>query len=261
MPKELPSHVKFAVGFRNLSWMRPETWLLLEKFKIAYTIVDEPLLPPEVHFTSNIAYFRWHGKGTGPWFDYRYRAEELEPWVPKVKEAAGKVKTIFGYFNNHYHGYAPENCLQILQMLGKLTPQQAQAKTKVESHFKALTAFKDTTLEAFNGSRFTDLKELLLTFMDRGRLMRAESIRDDELAIKQATAQKVEAQIRDYHIRIDFDAKTISHNCEDWNKGLPAKRFCKHLGKLFLSMEEKKALKLLKTVCAQKEDWKFELYK
>ena len=259
--KELPSHVKFAVEFRNLSWMRPETWLLLEKFKIAYTIVDEPLLPPEVHFTSNIAYFRWHGKGTGPWFDYRYRAEELEPWVPKVKEAAGKVKTIFGYFNNHYHGYAPENCLQILQMLGKLTPQQAQAKTKVESHFKALTAFKDTTLEAFNGSRFTDLKELLLTFMDRGRLMRAESIRDDELAIKQATAQKVEAQIRDYHIRIDFDAKTISHDCEDWNKGLPARRVCKHLGKLFLSMEEKKALKLLKIICAQKEDWKFELYK
>ena len=259
--KELPSQVKFAVEFRNLSWMRPETWLLLEKYKIAYTIVDEPLLPAELHFTSNFAYFRWHGRGTGLWFDYRYRTEELEPWVPRVKEAASKVKTIFGYFNNHFHGYAPENCLQILQMLGKLTPQQAQAKTKVENHFKALTAFKDTTLEAFAASQSSDLKKLLLTFMDNGRLMRAETIRDDELTIKQATTRKVEAQIRDYHILIDFDAKTIIHDCEDWSKGLPAKRFCKHVGKLFLSMEEKRALKLLKTVHAQKEDWKFELYK
>ncbi len=44
----LPTHTKFAVEFRNLSWMRPETWTLLEKYNTAYTIVDEPLLPQEI---------------------------------------------------------------------------------------------------------------------------------------------------------------------------------------------------------------------
>ena len=79
----LPTQIKFAVEFRDPSWMRPETWALLEKYQVGYTIVDEPLLPSEVHLTSNIAYFRWHGKGKRPWYDYRYRPEELQPWPQK----------------------------------------------------------------------------------------------------------------------------------------------------------------------------------
>lgn len=38
----------YAVEFRNVSWFRDETWELLKDYKVAYTIVDEPLLPPEV---------------------------------------------------------------------------------------------------------------------------------------------------------------------------------------------------------------------
>jgi uncharacterized protein YecE (DUF72 family) len=63
---------KYAVEFRNLSWMRDETWDLLKTYDVAYVIVDEPLLPPEVHLTADFAYFRWHWKGQNIWFDYRY---------------------------------------------------------------------------------------------------------------------------------------------------------------------------------------------
>jgi uncharacterized protein YecE (DUF72 family) len=121
---------KYAVEFRNLSWMRPETWDLLKKYNVAYVNVDEPLLPPEVHLTTDLAYFRWHGKGEKIWFDYRYSKEELEPWIPKVKEASQKVKKVVGYFNNHYHGYAPENCLYLIERLGLLSEQQKKAKKK-----------------------------------------------------------------------------------------------------------------------------------
>ena len=41
--KILPTHVKFAIEFRNRAWMRPETWPLLTKYNVAYVIVDEPL--------------------------------------------------------------------------------------------------------------------------------------------------------------------------------------------------------------------------
>jgi hypothetical protein len=109
---------KYAAEFRSLSWMRDETWELLKKYSVAYTIVDEPLLPSETHLTTDFAYFRWHGRGEDIWFDYRYSKEELEPWVPKIEEVARKVKRVYGYFNNHYHGYAPENCLQLLERLG-----------------------------------------------------------------------------------------------------------------------------------------------
>jgi uncharacterized protein YecE (DUF72 family) len=132
---------KYAVEFRNLSWMRSETWDLLRKYEVAYTIVDEPLLPPEVHLTADLAYFRWHGRGERPWFDYRYSKEELEPWIPKVEEASQKVKKVVGYFNNHFHGYAPENCLYLLERLGLSSEEQKRAKER--------TAKKQTQLGTF----------------------------------------------------------------------------------------------------------------
>jgi uncharacterized protein YecE (DUF72 family) len=127
--------------------MKKETWELLKKYGVAYTIVDRSLLPPEVHLTADFAYFRWHGHGNRPWFNYRYKKEELEPWIPKVKQVTTKVKKIYGYFNNYFHGYVVENCLQVLEMLGILTPEQVEAKRKVEEHFNP--KIKKSTLEEF----------------------------------------------------------------------------------------------------------------
>ena len=132
---------RYAVEFRNLSWIRDETWSLLEKYNVAYVIVDEPLVPPEVHLTADFAYFRWHGRGERPWFDYRYSKAELEPWVPKVEESSKKVKKVVGYFNNHYHGYAPENCLYLIEKLGLLSEEQEQAKAKTTRKQSQLGSF------------------------------------------------------------------------------------------------------------------------
>ena len=53
---------RFAIEFRNLTWLRQETWDLLKAHDVAYTNVDEPLLPPEMHLTTDFAYFRWHAR-------------------------------------------------------------------------------------------------------------------------------------------------------------------------------------------------------
>lgn len=134
---------RYAVEFRNVTWLMPQTrtFKLLEKYRVAYTNVDEPLLPPEMHLTADFAYFRWHGHGENIWFDYRYSKDELEPWVPKVEEATGKVKKVYGYFNNHYHGYAPENCLQLMEQLGLLSQEQKKAKEKSKVKQAQLGAF------------------------------------------------------------------------------------------------------------------------
>ena len=65
-------------------------------------IVDEPLLPLEVHLTAYFAYFRWHGQGEGPWFDYRYSKDKLEPWVPKVEETAKKSQESLWLFQQSF---------------------------------------------------------------------------------------------------------------------------------------------------------------
>ncbi len=258
--KILPTNIRFAVEFRDLTWMRDETWRLLKKYQVAYTIVDEPLLPPEVKVTSKIAYFRWHGKGTRPWYNYRYHIGELEPWVPKVKEVAYKVDTVYGYLNNHYHGYAVENCLQILELLGVLTPRQAQAKATVENYLKAPVETKMPTLEAFVERKEITFENLLSTFIDNPRLQRAQSIKDADLTIQEQTDNLVKAAIRDYHVIIDFNSHEILHDCADWSRVSLNKRFCKHVGKLLLALDPERCLTLLKQISSNREAWKFKPY-
>lgn len=258
--KILPTQIKFAVEFRDPSWMRQETWALLEKYHVAYTIVDEPLLPSEMHITSNMAYFRWHGKGTRPWYNYRYRPEELKPWTPKVKEVAEKVEKAYGYFNNHYHGYAVENCLQVLEMLGVLTPEQKEAKNNVDNYFKTTARAKESTLEVFVEPKEMSFDALLRHFIDADRLKRAQHIKDNELTIQQQTDSQIKALIREYHIIIDLQNRVILHDCADWSRMLPNKRLCKHLGKLLLTLNREKATNVLRQIYANKEAWEFKPY-
>jgi len=55
----LPERPSFAVEFRHSSWLNSETLKLPERYRVAYMIVDEPLLPPDVHVTSDLTYKRW----------------------------------------------------------------------------------------------------------------------------------------------------------------------------------------------------------
>ncbi len=126
----VPEDVRFAVEFRHPSWLREEVWSLLRSRNVANTIVDEPLLPPDTVVTADFAFVRWHGRGNRPWYNYRYSRSELAAWVPKVKEAMGQTKETFGYFNNHFRGFAVENSLQMMGMLGSSTPAQDEAGAK-----------------------------------------------------------------------------------------------------------------------------------
>src|SRR3972149_4118157 len=81
----LPPEFTWALEPRNKTWMVEEAFELLAAHHVAYTIVDEPLLPPTLRVTARTAYVRWHGHGKDPWYAYRYSDEELRAWVPKVR--------------------------------------------------------------------------------------------------------------------------------------------------------------------------------
>lgn len=130
----LPHRYDYVVEFRHKSWMDDATWRILSKYEAAYCIVDEPLLPPEIHVTSPIGYIRWHGHGERPWYDYRYTQQQLQEWAPKIKEVQQNTKKTFGIFNNHFHGYAPENCVQTMQMLGIATPTHLKTLKRLQNY-------------------------------------------------------------------------------------------------------------------------------
>ena len=132
-----PEDVRFAVEFRHPSWLREETWSLLRGKNVANVIVDEPLLPPDTVVTADFAFIRWHGRGSRPWYNYRYSDRELDAWTPKVKEVMSRVERTYGYFNNHFKGFAVENSLKMMEKLGMSTPQQQEVQARA-------TRFLDT---------------------------------------------------------------------------------------------------------------------
>jgi uncharacterized protein YecE (DUF72 family) len=136
----LPSDPQFAIEFRNRSWMRPETWDLLKKCSIAYTIVDEPLLPPDIVVTANFSLVRFHGHGQKTWYNYRYSNEEIKNWVPKIQTIEASALRTFVYFNNHYNGASVTHALTLLEELGRATPSQVEkrkATTRAIDHLSA----------------------------------------------------------------------------------------------------------------------------
>ena len=258
----LPRDFTFALEPRNKSWMTMEAFDLLRSTGVAYTIVDEPLLPPDLHVTAPIAYLRWHGHGTDPWYNYRYSEDELKTWVPRVEQVASQAGTVYGFFNNHYHGYAPENCLQVLRMLGIQNQEHSRALQRIASFRRQATReevrLKALTLEDFGADVPSDSKVLgaLARFMDANRLERAKRIDPRDVEITRDGGQ-VLARVKEYRVELDPVARTIVHDCEDWSKTATRKDFCKHVGRFFLSLPREEAVTYLEAIAADRDGWSF----
>jgi len=151
----LPEDHMFAVEFRNLSWLEDteNLYSLLRKHNVANTIVDEPLLPVDLTVTANFAFIRWHGKGKRVWYNYEYSEDELDPWVDRVEKVSGQVKKVYGYFNNHFHGSAVLNSLEMLMKLGRANSKQEEILGEIErkkSREQADEKFSDETQMRFS---------------------------------------------------------------------------------------------------------------
>ncbi|MEM0117099.1 MAG: DUF72 domain-containing protein [Conexivisphaerales archaeon] len=127
--------MRFAVEFRNKTWMRDDTWELLKRRKVAYTIVDEPLLPNDLITTAEHVYIRWHGHGRRVWYDYRYSRDQIDEWANKLKSL--KEKEVYAYWNNHFHGFAILNCLEELNSLGVLDERREDLLRSIRSRIES----------------------------------------------------------------------------------------------------------------------------
>jgi len=118
--------------FRNQAWLKEGTFDFLEKNGIGFCIVDEPklekLMPYLPRATSEIAYFRFHGRNPN-WFnvpasvryDYLYSEKELKEFVPDINDISGKTPKTFVFFNNCHAGSAAKNAAQMARLLAQQT--------------------------------------------------------------------------------------------------------------------------------------------
>jgi uncharacterized protein YecE (DUF72 family) len=135
LKKRLPQY-RIAVEFRHGSWLneknRERTLSFLRDNDLAYVCVDEPQgfpssVPPVVETTSDNGLLRFHGRNTEMWerkdasaaerFNYLYSDEELQEWVPRIRELSSRTTQLHVLFNNCYQDKAVRNAQQIRLML------------------------------------------------------------------------------------------------------------------------------------------------
>lgn len=139
MPKLMPG-VPLVVEFRNRAWLRQDAYRLLEETGMGYCVVDEPklsrLMPFEPRRTSDIAYFRFHGRNQN-WFscsreeryNYLYSSAELGEFIKPLRSVSDGAGSTFVFFNNCHAGAAARNALmmkQMMELVDTLTPQQTR---------------------------------------------------------------------------------------------------------------------------------------
>ena len=102
-----------------------------------------------------------------------------------------------------------------------------------------------------------DLDKLLRRFLGGARLNRAKSIPDDLTSLSGLEDDVVSGNVKQYSVNIDLKNRVITHDCDDWKKNMRSKLMCKHLGKAFLVIGDKRATIILRRILSETDDWTF----
>lgn len=117
----LPRSIRFAIEFRHPSWLREETFELLQRHEVASTIIDLASMPIHTRTTTDFAYYRWLGnrrqiqRMDATQLDRRAR---LDRWAEEIEAVAHRVERVYGFANNHYSGHSPADIRHLSRRLG-----------------------------------------------------------------------------------------------------------------------------------------------
>ena len=125
------SGIQAAVEFRNAEWLNNRVIDGLKARGAALVGLDMPDLkglPSTIDVvTSQLAYFRLHGRNRESWwgsdgaarYDYLYSDKELEATAERIKQIMIKADRLIIYFNNHRRGQAVQNAEALQKILEK----------------------------------------------------------------------------------------------------------------------------------------------
>jgi uncharacterized protein YecE (DUF72 family) len=126
--KRLPTDFRFAVEFRHPDWLTEDVLASLRAAGVTLALSDGPWIPRKramkvaLDPTADTAYFRWLGERphlesySQRLFD---RSADIAGWAQVLRELSGRVREIYGFFNNHYEGHSPASARRLLQRLGQ----------------------------------------------------------------------------------------------------------------------------------------------
>jgi uncharacterized protein YecE (DUF72 family) len=145
-----------VVEVRHSTWDSPETLELLRASGVSFCNIDQPIigrsLGPSAQATATVGYVRLHGRRYDTWFgddakiptheryNYLYSAEELAPWVSRVRRVGEQARNTFVITNNHFQGKAVVNALQLISIL---KGSKVKVPEPLRQHYPQLEAIAD----------------------------------------------------------------------------------------------------------------------
>ena len=114
----LPRRRRYAVEFRNSTWLNDEAIGMLRDRRIAFCIHDLFDEPCPHHVTSSFSYFRFHG------FDEKYGGsyprKALTQYAESMVTMLQAGKDVYAYFNNDAFGYALKNAVMLKKIVANM---------------------------------------------------------------------------------------------------------------------------------------------
>ena len=107
-----PRH-RWAVEFRDPSWLCEEVYAVLRSYGVALVIHDQIKDHPH-EVTADFVYLRYHGPRGGA---SSYSAASLDSQAELIRGHLSGGIDVFAYFNNDYNAYAPRNASRLRQRL------------------------------------------------------------------------------------------------------------------------------------------------
>ena len=134
--KEFVQGLPVAVEFRHGSWLtsdvKDSVFHFLTTNQITYIPADEPqygnlaTIPFIPQLTTDIAYFRFHGRNRENWFKkgvetslryaYLYSDNELKEFTPSIRNVDKRAKVTYAMFNNCHGGFAMRNAMRLKEI-------------------------------------------------------------------------------------------------------------------------------------------------
>ncbi|MBN2717017.1 MAG: DUF72 domain-containing protein [Deltaproteobacteria bacterium] len=130
----LPSTFRLVVEVRNKWWIKPPLQNLLKSHGVALAWVEQAWMPNAGEWfaqtggpSANFAYIRFLGDHkamdalTSTWDKTVVdRTDVLKQWAPVVKDLLNRDVQVYGFFNNHFGGHAPDSLRQFSAILNEL---------------------------------------------------------------------------------------------------------------------------------------------
>jgi len=110
----LPRDIRYAMEFRDPSWLVDEVFSVLEEFGVANCIMAAPGLERVMKVTAPFSYIRMHSGGEAT--EGKFEDQQLEWWAEQIREML-KTVDVYVYFNNDYKGFALENANALTKMV------------------------------------------------------------------------------------------------------------------------------------------------